>query len=280
MNVSSPYDPSTATVRQKQPLDIKSKVKLHNALKDFEAMFVNYMLKSMKSTVMKSEDQGNGFGGDMLDGIFDYEFSRQISRNSNLGLGEIMYKKITGEDWIDPRAEKSKAGVVESRNEIRKPENQTPEQRVVSVKKPATQLDDRIQSLEPIIEKAAAYHGIDTSLVKAVIAAESSGNIKAQSPKNAKGVMQILDSTAADLGVKNVWDPEENIFGGTKYLKRMLDRFQGKIEDTIASYNAGPSAVERYNGIPPYKETQAYVQKVLEYIRHFQEQENKNRETH
>ena len=85
--------------------------------------------------------------------------------------------------------------------------------------------------------------------------------------------MQLIDSTAAAMGVRDVWDPRQNVRGGAKYLSQMLDRFQGNVEHALASYNAGPGAVDKYQGVPPYKETQEYVDRVLQYLRDFEQQE-------
>jgi soluble lytic murein transglycosylase-like protein len=83
--------------------------------------------------------------------------------------------------------------------------------------------------------------------------------------------MQLIDTTAAEMGVVNVWDPEDNIFGGAKYLSKLLNRFEGNVKNAVASYNAGPEAVKKYNGIPPYKETRNYVEKVMNYFEYFRQ---------
>jgi soluble lytic murein transglycosylase-like protein len=105
---------------------------------------------------------------------------------------------------------------------------------------------------------------VDSSLVAAVIAQESAGNQYAVSRAGAKGLMQLIDTTARQLGVSKVYDPAQNIFGGAKYLRQLLDRFGGDKSLALASYNAGPGAVDRYQGIPPYRETQEYVRRVLD----------------
>ncbi len=118
--------------------------------------------------------------------------------------------------------------------------------------------------LEPVIQAAAAKYGVDAAVVKGVIQAESGFNANAVSPVGARGLMQLMPGTARALGV-DPSDPEECIDGGTKYLKQMIDRF-GSLESGLAAYNAGPSAVTRYGGVPPYTETQNYVRKVVGYI--------------
>lgn len=123
-------------------------------------------------------------------------------------------------------------------------------------------------SIDGIIEKQAAKTGIDPALIKAVIKAESNFNQKAVSPKGALGLMQLMPDTASDLGVTNPMDPEQNITGGTEYLKNMILNF-GQVEKALAAYNAGPNAVNKYKGIPPYKETKEYIEKVGNYYNSF-----------
>ncbi len=120
-----------------------------------------------------------------------------------------------------------------------------------------------------LIKKYSQQNNIDENLVKAVIKAESGYNPNAVSPAGAQGLMQLMPSTAKGLGVNNPLDPEQNIAGGVKYLKGLLNRFEGKLDLALAAYNAGPNAVKKYGGIPPYNETQNYVKRVLEYHKDF-----------
>ena len=113
-------------------------------------------------------------------------------------------------------------------------------------------------------------------LVKAIIAVESSGNVFAVSSKGAKGLMQLIDSTAEFVDVKNVWHPAENIYGGVKYLRYLLDRFNGDIKLALAGYNAGPENVERYGGVPPFPETIEYIGKVMRYLKLFEQNKIQN----
>ena len=109
-----------------------------------------------------------------------------------------------------------------------------------------------------------------SSLIKAVIKAESSFDHKAVSKKGAKGLMQLMPKTVNDMEVADPYNPEENIFGGAKYLSSLMERFKNNIEHALAAYNAGPEKVEQYNGIPPYSETKEFVKRVLSYLKEYE----------
>ena len=120
-----------------------------------------------------------------------------------------------------------------------------------------------------LILEVAALHGVEPGLVKAVIAAESNFKPQAVSRVGAQGLMQLMPATAAELGVDRPFGVVENIDGGVRYLRAMLDRF-GDVARALAAYNAGPGAVDRHRGVPPYPETRAYIKRVLEYHRRYQ----------
>ena len=120
-----------------------------------------------------------------------------------------------------------------------------------------------VGSIDNVIYSMAQKYGVDPTLIQQVVKAESGFNSKATSPAGAMGLMQLMPGTAASYGVQNSFDMTQNLDGGTHFLKDLLDRFKGSVPLSLAAYNAGPSAVEKYQGIPPYKETQAYVQKVM-----------------
>jgi hypothetical protein len=121
-----------------------------------------------------------------------------------------------------------------------------------------------LPQLDDLIAPTAERHGLDPRLVAAVIWVESSGDPKAVSHKGAKGLMQLMPRTAETLGVQDVFDPQQNVDGGVRYLKDLLDQHDDDVSLALAAYNAGPTAVARHGGIPPYPETKNYVKRVLE----------------
>jgi len=121
----------------------------------------------------------------------------------------------------------------------------------------------------PIIRAAADLYEVDPALVKAIIMAESKYNPAAISEKGARGLMQLMPNTAHALGVKDPLDPEHNIYGGVKHLRRLLNRFEGDMMLAVAAYNAGSKNVKRYNGVPPFGTTRYYVKKVFDYYRQY-----------
>lgn len=121
---------------------------------------------------------------------------------------------------------------------------------------------------DELIAEVAREHSVPAALVKAVIAAESHFNPKAVSVKGAQGLMQLMPATGEMLGVADPFEPRDNVGGGVRYLRELLDRFGDPVW-AVAAYNAGPEAVNRHGGIPPYAETQEYVRRVMAYYRHY-----------
>lgn len=119
------------------------------------------------------------------------------------------------------------------------------------------------EQIDALVQQNAGAWQVDPALVKAIIANESGFNAAATSKVGAQGLMQLMPETASSVGVRDSYDPAQNVAGGTRYLKGLLDRFNGDVRLAVAAYNAGPGAVEKYGDVPPYAETRNYVQNVL-----------------
>lgn len=129
--------------------------------------------------------------------------------------------------------------------------------------------DGETYRLESLIHHFAGKFSLDAALVKAVIKVESDFNSQVVSSKGAQGLMQLMPETASEVGVSNPLDPSQSIQGGTRYLRKMLDSFDRNLDYALAAYNAGPTTVRKYGGIPPYKETQNYVKRVKHYFDYY-----------
>ena len=128
----------------------------------------------------------------------------------------------------------------------------------------------RDHSYDGIIEDRARRYGVDPTLVMAIVMAESSYDALAESHRGARGLMQLMPRTATSLGVKDAFDPEENIDAGVRYFRRLMESFDGRTDLALAAYNAGSRRVREYQGVPPFPETQRYIEKVFQYYRYFQ----------
>jgi Rod binding domain-containing protein len=274
----------------------EARVRLQRAAQDFEALFLGYLMKSMRAA-SPAGDEGGGFGGDMMMSLADMQFAQHLSRSRPLGVADMVYKSVTGEPMPKagrPVPRPAPAGAVRtSGTDVKavdaspRPAPGVPAAHAGQASPAATEtprpampgrsfqaVAERVSTFVPYITQASAIHSVDGNLIKAVIAAESSGKPDAVSPKKAKGLMQLIDGTARAMGVRNVLDPRENILGGTRYLKELLDRFSGDVRKALAGYNAGPGAVQRHGGIPPFPETQRYVEDVLKYFDVFSQQKD------
>ena len=207
---------------------------------DFEAMFIHQMLKSMRNTVPKDKEMSNGRR--IFTEMLDEQIANTASRTGSFGLAQVIYKDLAGKDAENPQKIMAAQGAYGAQ----------------PAKASAKQI-------ETWINEASETLDMDKNLLRAVIRQESGGNSLARSDKGAKGLMQLMDLTAKEMGVVNPYSGRQNVMGGAKYLKQLLARFNGDESKALAAYNAGPGTVEQYGGIPPYEETQNYVKNVLKY---------------
>lgn len=166
--------------------------------------------------------------------------------------------KVQSFDKVLQSTAKTQFGTLLRNNGIRSVDAQLYTNPNVSISKRTTRAE-----INSMIEDASAKYGVDSKLIKALVQQESGFNPNAKSKAGALGLMQLMPSTAKGLGVTDPMNPKQNIEGGVKYFKSMLDRFHGNTILALAAYNAGPNAVSKYDGVPPYKETQNYVKSIL-----------------
>ncbi|MCX6834332.1 MAG: transglycosylase SLT domain-containing protein [candidate division Zixibacteria bacterium] len=263
------------------------KARLRKATKEFESFFIYQMLKTMRGTIpedslAKDTPLSDGLGKDAFTEIFDMEIARKASFGGHNSIAELLYKSM--EKLIDAkstprnpnpqlkplRAPEPQHRELEKREMKPLPDNapkahelkRQPHSLPLSPRHPiVTSHDPIVANFGRMIDKAAQETGLDSALIRSVIQTESNGNPNAVSPSGAKGLMQLVDSTAQELCVKDPFDPDENIRAGSRYLKQMLDRF-GDLKLALAAYNAGPGNVAKHGGMPPFDETRQYVERV------------------
>ena len=285
-------------------LTTEQKSKIAEAARGFESIFLNFFMKEIKGGLLgtgeseSANESANGltFGMGTLQGYNQLLLSDYLSKKGNgIGIANLIYKNLTG-DYLtnnsniqDPIKESneilqnnnlnSDTTNIQGQNQLNSSTNNaiSLEQNNSNTNYKGNFIDkmeDRLNKYEDIINSASGNYDIPKELIKAVISAESAGNQSAVSSTGAKGLMQLMDGTAKELGVSNSFNPLENIQGGVRYLKSMLDKYQGDYKLALAAYNAGPGNVDKYNGIPPFKETQNYVNRVMRYYKQFSQNSN------
>ena len=226
--------------------DIK---KLKKAAKDFESIIIGQMLKNMRRSMPEGGMFGEGVGSDMYQAMFDETMADAMASKGVFQLSDNILKSFgVDEEFIE--------GAGRTIDDYR-----------LNAVKINSRSVDPYKWDRSIIAEAGEHFGVDPKLIDAVIKVESAYKSDAVSRVGATGLMQLMKETADELGVRDRKDVRDNVFGGTRYLKGLLGRFDGNLELALAAYNAGPSAVEKHNGIPPYRETQRYVEKVMNHYK-------------
>ena len=267
LKITNPEKHISAT-SVKRNLSPEQKLKIAKTAKDFESLMTGMMIKSMTKTT-EGMFGDESYGGDVLDTVFETELAKQMTKGKGVGIAQMLYQKMTNEE-LDP------AIFYESLNSLDKSKTITPEkidykidtEKTINIK-PSYESLKRLDYFDSIINKASNEFGVDEKILKSVILAESAANSKAVSSAGAKGLMQLMDSTASELGVENSFDPQQNIMGGAKYLSKMLRQYDGDLELSLAAYNAGPGAVDKHNGVPPFEETKNYITRIKGYLNYF-----------
>ncbi len=245
----------------------KDDEELWKVSQQFEAMFLGQMYKAMRKNSGASEYSQPSPGREIFTEMLDQEYA-QMGLRSKLNQGEsVRQGALTGmTNSLAAQIYRSlkRAGGEIVPGGISQPagtwEGLAPSPRPVAVG-PAVKISPA--KLAPIVAGASKAYDVPQNLIMSVIRQESGFNPVAVSKAGAKGLMQIMDGTARDLNLQNVWDPRQNVMAGTRYLRQMLDRYDGDERMALAGYNAGPGNVDKYGGIPPFAETLNYVDTVL-----------------
>jgi soluble lytic murein transglycosylase-like protein len=249
------------------------------AAQQFQAMFTNELVKSMRSTIPQGEMTEASNGRQIFTSMLDQQYADQMSRQmAPTGLAMQIYKQMERDDGtaatkaltnpqspaFNPFVDFGNQAPAASGTDQGRASKAYRTLRSDSLANPSSVGARALpENIDKEVRAASRKHGVPVDLVRAVIMQESGGNPKAVSPAGARGLMQLMPKTAEYLGVKNSFDVRQNIEGGVKYLRQMLDRHDGDTKLALASYNAGPGTVKRFGGIPPYAETRQYVASVL-----------------
>jgi len=231
--------------------------KLKKACEDFEAVFLNMMWNLSKSDSNEKLFNG-GTGEHMFKSVLHEEYSSRMSKTGQTGLSDLIYRDLSKQINFD---EKSVLDVntdhIKRNKSIRIYQNEKNTPHL-----PLNSFEKKLVPYISYIKSAAVKYNLPEDIIGAVILTESGGDSKAVSPKKAMGLMQIMPKTGKELGLKNPFSPRDNIDKGAKYLAKLSEQFNGNSDLVLAAYNAGPGNVKKYGGIPPFKETIRYVEKV------------------
>lgn len=245
-----PRDVSTRWMEARVPKNVADP-DAYKAARGFESYFARQLVKEM----LTGTDLigGKGSGGEVYQDMFKDMLGDQIATSGGLGITEMVYRQVM--------QNKGKKPYLEDGEGIKQ----------LGPKAIADLVPLRMAKYIDAVDHASKAYKIEPELLFAVMQQESGGDPNAESHAGAKGLMQLIDSTAAEMGVQDPFDPVQNVHGGAKYLRQQIDSF-GTLEHALAAYNAGPGAVRKYGGIPPYAETEDYVKRVTNIYGRLKEQ--------
>lgn len=223
---------------------------------EFESMFLHQLFKAMRKTVPEGALGKPSNAQKIFTDMLDQEIANSASKQGT-GLAELIYRSMTGNERVPEELQQSSWSAT-ALGSYRKASSKS------MIQPPAHLSPASGIQVNQWIEEASDHYNLDSSLLKSLVLRESGGNSLAVSAKGAMGLTQLMPATAQDLGVNNPWDGRQNVMGGARYLRQMLDLFDDQEDLALAAYNAGPGTVLREGGVPSYPETQEYVQKVLQ----------------
>ncbi len=267
---------------QLAPMDpARQRADLEKAAQEFEAVFLNTLLKAMRQTVPTNELFNGGGATKFYRQMHDAEVAKSLATgHAGMGIADMIVRQLSLnlDNQPDPNEKAGpvqgptapEASVPRALARYRQAATAGPEisarQRLARLAaEQSGAVADTLQRFQPEIERAARDSGLDAALILAVVMEESGGDPLAQSDKGALGLMQLMPETAREVGVTDPANPSQNLRGGARYLADMMDRFAGRLDVALAAYNAGPGTVDRLGGrVPDYPETQRYVKRVLD----------------
>ena len=236
--------------------------RVRDASLSFERLLVEQMLQSMERTLDGGLMGSRSTSSDYFEGIYNQALSREICGSNGMGLAQSLYEEVTGSQWLELGSEAQQTPVSRRTGDIL-PGWLDRVQREQMTRAGVTRPDAlRESELRVMARDTASAAGLDPDWVEALVECESAWDSNACSRKGAMGLMQLMPATAQELGVQDPWDAQQNLEGGVRYLATLLNEFEGDRVLAAAAYNAGPAAVKRYEGVPPYAETEQYVQRI------------------
>ncbi len=238
--------------------NIENMYRLKKACMEFEALFIEQLLNEMEKTVPQDPLIKNNAENSIYKFFYINALSQKIAEDSPFSIGKTLFDSL--KEYVNYKAKLPK-------HPIKKPIKLHIEKRfeLPSKYKPLSKDDEKMRIIQKAVDEASKRFHVPKRLLYGIIKVESSFNPYAVSKAGAMGLMQLMPQTALELGVKDIFDIRQNILGGAKYIAKLIKEFKD-YKKALAAYNAGPGNVKKYNGIPPFKETQNYVKKVLAYL--------------